>query len=217
MAMDRFPGKIWDVSHKIIACEAGLGNMGMNRLVLHPKYGSCVLLDSILIDATLDEYDKPLERNPCIDCNLCAAACPTGAITKGHPFDFLACLTHSYRDNHIGFSNMVEAIVTSCSMEEYRKYFDERETAFMWQSLMYKMSYRCGYCMAVCPAGEEAKLAYIEDKKGYVEKVLKPLRDRNERVYVTAGSRAEAKAKQDSSKEVMIVKGISRPTTNPNK
>ena len=112
---------------------------------------------------------------------------------------------------------MVEAIVTSCSMEEYRKYFDERETAFMWQSLMYKMSYRCGYCMAVCPAGEEAKLAYIEDKKGYVEKVLKPLRDRNERVYVTAGSRAEAKAKQDSSKEVMIVKGISRPTTNPNK
>ena len=28
MAMDRYPGKIWDVSHKIIAVEAGLGTWG---------------------------------------------------------------------------------------------------------------------------------------------------------------------------------------------
>lgn len=45
MAMDRYPGKIWDVSHKIMAVEAGLGHMGMNRLVLHLKYGSCVQLE----------------------------------------------------------------------------------------------------------------------------------------------------------------------------
>lgn len=210
MAMDRYPGKIWDVSHKIMAVEAGLGHMGMNRLVLHPKYGSCVQLESILVNGVMDEYDHPLEENPCIKCNLCAAVCPTGAITKDQPFDFMACLTHTYRDNNIGFNNLVEAIVTSKDMEEYRSRFDDRETSIMWQSLMFRMSYRCGYCMAVCPAGEEVKPVYLENKKEHVERILKPLRDRQERIYVTTGSRAEAKARRNASKEVMIVKGMAR-------
>lgn len=210
MAMDQYPGKIWDVSHKIMAVEAGLGHMGMNRLVLHPKYGSCVQLESILVNCAMDEYDHPLEENPCIKCNLCAAVCPTGAITKDQPFDFMACLTHSYRDNSIGFSNLVEAIVTSRDMEEYRSHFDDRETSFMWQSLMFRMSYRCGYCMSVCPAGEDVKQVYLENKKMHVDRILKPLRNRQERIYVMAGSRAEAKARRNTSKEVMIVKGMAR-------
>jgi ferredoxin len=158
----------------------------------------------------MDEYDHPLEENPCIKCNLCAAVCPTGAITKDQPFDFLACITHNYRDNYSGFNNMVEAIVASKDMEEYRSCFDDRETSFMWQSLMFRMSYRCGYCMAVCPAGEEVKPVYLENKKEHVERILKPLRDRQERVYVTAGSKAEAKARRNTCKEVMIVKGMAR-------
>jgi len=210
MAMDRYPGKIWDVSHKTMAVEAGLGHMGMNRLVLHPKYGSCVQLDSILVNGVMDTYDHPLEENPCIKCNLCAAVCPTGAITKDQPFDFMACLTHSYRDNNIGFNNLVEAIVTSKDMEEYHSRFDDRETSFMWQSLMFRMSYRCGYCMAVCPAGEEVKPGYLENKKEHIERILKPLMDRQERIYVTAGSGAEAKARRNTTKEVMIVKGMAR-------
>jgi len=210
MALDRYPGKIWDVSHKIMAVEAGLGHMGLNRLVLHPKFGSAIQLDSILINGVVDEYDHPLEENPCIKCNLCAAVCPTGAITKNQPFDFMACITHTYRDNYIGFNNLVEAIVTSRDMEEYRSHFDDRETGLMWQSLMFKMSYRCSYCMAVCPAGDEVKPAYLENKKEHVKRILKPLKDRQERVYVTAGSKAESRAKSNPNKKVRIVPGMMR-------
>lgn len=210
MAMDRYPGKIWDVSHKIMAVEAGLGNMGINRLVLHPKYGSCVQLESVLVNGVMDEYDHPVKENPCIKCNLCAAVCPTGAITKDQPFDFMSCITHSYRDNFVGFNNLVEAIVTSQDMQEYRSHFDDKETGFMWQSLMFRISYRCGYCMAVCPAGEEVKSVYLENKKEHIERILKPLRDRQERVYVTAGSKAETKARRNANKEVMIVNGMER-------
>ena len=210
MALDRYPGKIWDVSHKLMAVEAGLGHMGMNRLLLHPKYGSCIQLESILINGVLDGYDPPLEENPCIKCNLCAAVCPTGAITKDQPFDFLACITHTYRDNSAGFQNWVEAMITSRDMAEYRSHFDDRETAFMWQSLMFRMSYRCSYCMAVCPAGDEVKPVYLENKKEYVERVLKPLRDRQEPVYVMAGSKAESRAKRNPNKEVRVVAGIMR-------
>lgn len=210
MDMDKYPGKIFDVSHKVIAVEAGLGHMGLNRLVLHPKYGSSIMLDSILIGSTMDEYDNPLQENPCIKCNLCAAVCPTGAITKDNPFDFMACLTHTYRDNYIGFNNLMEAVVISKDMEEYRSQFDDRETSFMWQSLMYGMSYRCCNCMAVCPAGEEIVTRYLENKKQHMEMIVKPLKDRQERVYVLAGSRAETEAARNENKEIKIVKGIVR-------
>ena len=210
MDLDRYPGKIWDVSHKIMAVEAGLGHMGLNRLVLHPKYGSCIQLDSILINGLVDRYDRPLTENPCIKCNLCAVVCPTGAITKDQPFDFSACITHTYRDNMTGFQNWVEAMVSSEDMAEYRSHFDDRQTAFMWQSLMFRMSYRCSYCMAVCPAGEEVKSAYLENKKDHVERILKPLRDRQEPVFVMAGSKAESRVKRNPHKEVRVVSGMMR-------
>ena len=210
MDLGRWPGKIWDVSHKIMAVEAGLGQMGLNRLVLHPKYGSSITLTSILVDGEMDVYDHPLEENPCLNCNLCAAVCPTGAITKGKPFDLLTCSTHTYRDNMVGFQNWVESMVTSQNIEEYRSHFNDQETAFMWQSLMFRMSYRCSYCMAVCPAGEEIKTDYLKNKKDHIERILKPLRDRNEPVYVVAGSEAEARAKRNPNKEVRIVSGMIR-------
>jgi hypothetical protein len=36
MEMDRFPGKIWVVSHKPVAVAAGLGHIGIHRNVIHP-------------------------------------------------------------------------------------------------------------------------------------------------------------------------------------
>ena len=40
MEMDRFPGKVWVVSHKPVAVAAGLGHMGIHRNVIHPKFGN---------------------------------------------------------------------------------------------------------------------------------------------------------------------------------
>jgi epoxyqueuosine reductase QueG len=49
MEMDKFPGKIWIVSHKPVAVAAGLGQMGIHRNVIHPKFGNFILLGTILI------------------------------------------------------------------------------------------------------------------------------------------------------------------------
>ena len=54
MEMDRFPGKIWVVSHKPVAVAAGLGQMGIHRNVIHPKFGSFILLGTILLDMSLN-------------------------------------------------------------------------------------------------------------------------------------------------------------------
>src|SRR5262245_2417675 len=61
MEMDRFPGKVWVVSHKLAAVAAGLGQMGIHRNVIHPKFGSFILLGTILIDAPVSVYSKPLD------------------------------------------------------------------------------------------------------------------------------------------------------------
>jgi epoxyqueuosine reductase QueG len=205
MDLNRWPGKIWDISHKILATEAGLGQMGMNRIVLHPKYGSFIQLHSILVDAELDEYSRPLTENPCIKCHLCAAVCPTGAITKDEPFDFFACSTHCYRDNMTGFQKWIETIISAKDFAEYRSRFNDSETAFLWQSLMFRISYRCGYCVGVCPAGEEQKELYLQNKAAYIQQVLKPLQERAEPVYVIAGSKAETAAKRNPKKQVKSV------------
>ncbi len=205
MDLNRWPGKIWDISHKILAVEAGLGQMGLNRIVLHPKYGSFIQLSSILIGAELDEYSRPLAQNPCIKCHLCAAVCPTGAITEHEPFDFFACSTHCYRDNMIGFQKWIETIISSKDMAEYRSRYSDSETAFLWQSLMFRISYRCGYCVGVCPAGEDPKEVYLRDKAAYIQQVVKPLQDKTEPVYVSAGSKAENAAKRNPQKQVKIV------------
>ncbi|HEY7536007.1 MAG TPA: 4Fe-4S binding protein, partial [Thermodesulfobacteriota bacterium] len=80
MEMDRFPGKVWVVSHKLVAVAAGLGQMGIHRNVIHPKFGNFILLGTILTEAEVSKYDKPIHYNPCLECKLCVAACPTGAI-----------------------------------------------------------------------------------------------------------------------------------------
>ena len=40
MEMDKFPGKIWVVSHKPVAVAAGLGMIGIHRNVIHQKFGN---------------------------------------------------------------------------------------------------------------------------------------------------------------------------------
>ena len=106
MEMDRFPGgKVWVVSHKPVAVAAGLGHMGIHRNVIHPKFGDFILLGTVLIDAEATAYDQPLSYNPCLECKLCVAACPVGAISPDGQFNFSACFRHNYREFMGGFTD----------------------------------------------------------------------------------------------------------------
>ena len=82
---DRWPGKIWVVSHKPVAVAAGLGRMGIHRNVIHPRFGNFILLGTVLLGAEASEHDRPIDYNPCLSCKLCVAACPVGAIAPGRP------------------------------------------------------------------------------------------------------------------------------------
>jgi epoxyqueuosine reductase QueG len=70
MEMDRYPDKIWVVSHKPVAVAAGLGRMGIHRNVIHPRFGNFILLGTVLIDAEVSEQTRPIDYNPCLECKL---------------------------------------------------------------------------------------------------------------------------------------------------
>lgn len=180
------------VSHKPIAVAAGLGKMGLHRNVIHPVFGSFVLLNTVLIDAELDEYSAPLDYNPCLDCKLCATACPTGAIGPDGFFNPVNCLTHTYRELIGGFTDWVENIADSKSASDYRTRTSDPETVSMWQSLTCGPGYKSVYCMAVCPAGDEVIPQFMEDRKTFIKDVVKPLQQKTETVYVLPGSDAES-------------------------
>ncbi len=192
MEMDRVSGKGWSVSHKPVAVAAGLGVMGLHRCVIHPKFGDYILLGTVLLAAEASDYDRPLTENPCLECKLCVTACPTGAISADGHFDFSACLTHNYREFSGGFANWVEKIADSKNALDYRRRVTDAETASMWQSLICGGTYKCVYCLAVCPAGEDVIGLFLSDKRAYLDAVVRPLRKKEETVYVVPGSDAEA-------------------------
>ncbi len=191
MEMSRFPGKTWIVSHKPVAVAAGLGQIGIHRNVIHPVFGNFILLGTILVDAPVDEASRPIDYNPCLECKLCVAACPVGAISPEGAFDFSACYTHNYREFMGGFTDWVEQVADSGSAVDYRRRVSDSETASLWQSLSFGANYKAAYCMAVCPAGEDVIAPFLDNRKGFLAEVVKPLQQKVEAVYVTPDSNAE--------------------------
>ncbi|HEX4252521.1 MAG TPA: (4Fe-4S)-binding protein, partial [Pseudonocardia sp.] len=196
MEMERYPGRIWVVAHKTVAVAAGMGAMGIHRNVIHPKFGNFVLLATVLVDAEVTDYGRALDYNPCLECKLCVAACPVGAIGKAGEFDFMACATHNYREFMGGFTEWVETVADSSNGAEFRERVTDSENASMWQSLSFKPNYKAAYCMAVCPAGEDVLGPYLDDRKDFMNTVLKPLQDKVETLYVLPGSAAKEHAER---------------------
>lgn len=186
-----------DVLESIVVA-AGLGRMGIHRNVIHPKYGNFILLGTILTDVELtpDQESRPIDYNPCLECKLCVAACPVGAIGSDGSFNFSACYTHNYREFSGGFTDWVEKIASSKSKKDYRSKVEAEETASMWQSLSFGANYKAAYCLAVCPAGEDVIPPFLEHRQSFIERNVKPLQKKVEPVFVVSGSDAEDHARK---------------------
>src|SRR5690348_1039396 len=191
MEADRWGSKMWVISHKPVAVAAGLGQMGIHRNVIHPKFGNFILLGTVLVDAKVTEGSHPILYNPCLECKLCVAACPTGAISSDGQFNFSACYTHNYREFMGGFSDWVENIADSKNARDYREKVSGAETVSMWQSLSFGANYKAAYCMAVCPAGEDVIGPFLTNRKEFLDDVVRPLQNKSETIYVVPNSDAE--------------------------
>jgi len=173
----RWADKIWPLSHKLVAQAAGLGIIGTSRNFLHRRYGAYCLIDTVVTNLEFDEaaYGAAIDWNPCLECNLCVASCPTDAIKADGEFDFFACYNHTYRDSIPGFLDLVRDLGESKPRRFARRWTDA-EIAALWQSMAFRVEYRCFNCVATCPA--EIHGAFHADKavrRDYLQNTLKPL------------------------------------------
>ena len=194
----RWADKIWPLSHKLVAQAAGLGVIGLSRNFLHKKFGAYCLIDTVLTDLEFTEADAPIDWNPCIECNLCVASCPTEAIRADGDFDFFACYNHTYRDSIPGFLDLVRDLAEA-TPRRFDKRWTDTEIAALWQSLAFRVEYRCFNCVATCPAEiHEQFHGSRETRRTYLDETLKPLtrtrRDEEEQFVIDTPS---ARARYD--------------------
>jgi epoxyqueuosine reductase len=105
------------------AARSGVGFYGKNTLLITRRYGSWVVLGTLVTTAEL-EPTQPLELD-CGSCRLCIDACPTGALDEPGTVDANRCLSYWTQSKHP-------------IPEPYREELGDRV-------------YGCDICQDVCP------------------------------------------------------------------
>jgi epoxyqueuosine reductase len=84
-------GAILERAH---AQQAGLGFVGKNTMLIHPRRGSYFFLGEILLDLEFNVYDQPARASMCGTCTRCLVACPTNAFPKPYVLDARRCISY---------------------------------------------------------------------------------------------------------------------------
>jgi epoxyqueuosine reductase len=118
------------------AARAGVGFYGKNTLLITRRFGSWVVLGTLVTDVEI-EPNEPLELD-CGSCTLCIEACPTGALDEPGVVDSTRCLSY--------WTQSPEPIP-----EDYREELGAQV-------------YGCDICQDVCPwnRGVEKRRAHAE-------------------------------------------------------
>ena len=76
-----------------LAQRAGLGWIGVNTCLIHPRHGSHYLLAEVLLGLEL-RPDPPFEADRCGTCTRCLEACPTACILPDRTLDARRCISY---------------------------------------------------------------------------------------------------------------------------
>jgi epoxyqueuosine reductase len=80
------------VMDKAWAKKAGMGWMGKNTNIIHPKNGSFFFIAELILDLELQE-DGPI-KDYCGTCTRCIDACPTDALIEPYKIDASKCISY---------------------------------------------------------------------------------------------------------------------------
>lgn len=140
-----------EINHKTIAAIAGLGGIGLNRLLITPEFGPFVRLGTIVTDAVLST-DQPLSENPCDLCGLCQNACPTKAIQEDGTLNYRACASYILRNGLPGIIAIARKMI-GADEKAIKDIIYSPDFWEIWQSTVSGSFYGCFECISACPIG----------------------------------------------------------------
>ena len=115
-------------SHRLAATRSGVGWIGKNNSIITSKYGPRVRLGTVLTNLVV-EYDNPIEKSYCEDCNICVESCPAFALS-GNGWD-----------PSVDREKIVDVVACSNYMRDNYKNIGRGSV--------------CGICISKCPIGQE--------------------------------------------------------------
>jgi len=138
------------ILEKDYAQKAGLGWIGRNSLLFHPKFGSWIHLSELLVNFEIEE-ERPCLEDGCSDCQRCVRACPTQAILPNRTVDARRCLSYLTIENRA-------------------------EIPLEFREAMGNRIFGCDQCQTVCPVNKKAKLTsakpLLEEEQSLEESLL---------------------------------------------
>ena len=145
------------------AVEAGLGTLGLNRMLLTPEFGPRVMLTAVLASVPVEcgkRMEEALCRGP--ECGRCLAACP-GDVIKHWNRDWAAC--DKYRSPH-GFAQLTQfftKVMDTPDPKQQKALLRSEDSFNLWQSILRGSGVvtGCRRCQDVCPVG--ADYAMLKD------------------------------------------------------
>lgn len=111
------------------AVRCGLGFIGKNTMLIHPKKGSFFFIGHLFLPIELEPTGQPMQ-NHCGNCTRCIDACPTGAIIAPFTLDARRCISYL----------TIEAVRPGVSTESSLPF--AQNSAWI---------YGCDCCQDVCP------------------------------------------------------------------
>jgi epoxyqueuosine reductase len=122
---------------KALAKEAGLGWIGKNSLLIHPRMGSFVFIGELVLDLEL-ECDEPFGNSLCGSCTRCIDSCPTGAILAPAVLDARKCISYLTIETKMDIPESLTMNLSNCLVG-------------------------CDICQQVCPWNSKATQHNIEE------------------------------------------------------
>jgi len=90
---NRFYTDTGPILERDLAQRAGIGWIGKNTCLIHPKRGSYFFISEILLDLAL-EPDPAFTTDHCGTCTRCITACPTDCILPNRTLDATRCISY---------------------------------------------------------------------------------------------------------------------------